>query len=258
MIILIHSSKTMKPTTPIGIKLSEPTFIKQAKEITKYLGGLNFGQIQKTMGVSKNLATEVEEIISKWSTAGKGAAMYTFRGDVYSGLQVASLNKADVEYASRHLRIISGLYGILKPLDGIAPYRLEMGYKLPSAKYNNLYAFWADNLSKTLPKESITINLTSSEYGKAIIPYIDKSTVISPRFLTYNKATKSNSTVAVHSKIARGAYANWLIKNRVDKTDELKKFNELGYEYNAKLSSESEPTYVCEEFGGKGLSVRLK
>ena len=258
MIILIHSSKTMKPTTPDGIKLSEPTFIKQATEISNYLGSLDPGQIQKNMGVSKNLASEIQKTINGWSTASKGAAMYTFRGDVYSGLQVASLNKADVEYASKHLRIISGLYGILKPLDGIAPYRLEMGYKLPGVKYSSLYAFWADNLSKTLPKKSITINLTSAEYGKAIIPYLNKSKVISPRFLTYNKLTKNNSTVAVHSKIARGAYANWLIKNRVVKTDELKEFNELGYEYSAELSSESEPTYVCEEFGGKGLSVRLK
>ena len=258
MEIIIHSSKTMKPTTPNGIKLSEPTFIKQATEITKYLGRLNLGQIQKTMGVSEKLASEIQKTIECWGTASSGAAMYTFRGDVYSGLQVDTFTSADVEYANGHLRIISGLYGLLRPLDRIAPYRLEMGYKLPSTKYNSLYAFWADSLFKTLPKESTTINLTSSEYGKAIIPYLDKSKVISPRFLTYNKITKNIASVAVHSKIARGAYANWLVKNRVDKIGGLKKFNELGYEYNAKLSSEAEPTYVCEEFGGKGLSVRLK
>ena len=258
MEVLIHSSKTMKPTTPSEFKLSEPVFIKQATEIAKYLNSLDVRQIQKTMGVSENLALEIIETINSWSIAKQGAAMYTFRGDVYSGLQVGNLSVADVEYANKHLRIISGLYGILKPLDGISPYRLEMGYKLPNKQYSNLYAFWADQLAKTLPEKSKIVNLTSAEYGKAIIKYLEKSRVISPRFLTYDKSTRTNKTVAVHSKIARGAFANWLIKKQVDKSSDLINFNDLGYEFRANLSSELEPSYVCKEFGGKGLSVRLK
>ena len=248
----------MKPTTPNGLALSEPVYIANAQEIAKYLGTLRTNEIQKTMGVSKNLAIEVEEIISQWSTVSKGAAMFSFRGDVYSGLQVDSFSNQDIAYANDHLRIISGLYGILRPLDAISPYRLEMAYKLPNAKFKNLYKYWGTNLADTISNESIIINLTSEEYSKAIIPYIEKAEVITPRFYTLSPKTNKYTTVAVHSKIARGAFSHWLIKHRVKETKKLKDFNALGYKYDATISKESQPGFVCKEFGGKGLSVRLK
>ena len=258
MIILLHSSKTMKPHTPAGFKLSEPELLNSAKEIANYLKTLSTKEIKDAMKVSDKLAEEVKNIIERWGKDDSGAAMFTFRGDIYSGLQVDSFNKKHIEFAQKHLLILSGLYGVLRPLDEVYPYRLEMGYKLPDKKYNSLYEHWGDKLSSLVSANQKIINLTSIEYGKAIIPKLEKSNVVAPVFYTYNSATRKNTTVAVHSKIARGAFAHWLIKNRADDKTDIAKFNEIGYNYEPSLSSPSSPTFVCKEFGGKGLSVRLK
>lgn len=215
-------------------------------------------QIQSAMQVSANLSIEVSEILKNWSAVkNQGAAMFSFRGDVYSGLQVDDFDKQDIRYANEHLRIISGLYGILRPLDSVTAYRLEMGYKLPNTKFSNLYKYWGDKLARSLPAGQPIINLTSAEYGKAILPYLN-SKIVTPKFLSYDTKSNSYKTVAVHSKIARGAFAHWLIKHRVKSLDELNAFDELGYKYESSQSTELEPVFMCKEFGGKGLSVRLK
>ena len=258
MIILLHSYKTMKPHSPAGFNLSKPELSSGAKEIADYLKTLSAKDIKDTMKLSDKLAEEVKNIVEMWGKDDSGAAMFTFRGDIYSGLQVDSFDKKDIEFAQKHLLILSGLYGILKPLDEVYPYRLEMGYKLPDKKYNSLYEYWGDKLSSLLNPNEKVINLTSLEYGKMIIPKLEKSNVVAPIFYTYNSYTRKNTTVAVHSKIARGAFAHWLIKNRADDKTDITKFNEVGYSYEPSLSSPSSPTFVCKEFGGKGLSVRLK
>ena len=259
MIILLHSSKTMKVTKLVGLELSKPALAAQAQELGGYLSGLKLKEIESIMGVSSSLAQEIMATASSWPAAkGKGSALHSFRGDVFSGLQVASFNKKDLAYANQHLKIVSGLYGLLRPLDAVAPYRLEMGYKLTREPYTSLYKFWGDSLAKLLPAGQPIINLTSLEYGRAIVPYLDKSLVISPRFYTYNAKTRQYTSVAVHSKIARGAFAHWLITQRIDKVSGLNNFDEIGYRYEASLSTPQAPAFVCREFMGKGLSVRLK
>jgi len=258
MIILLHSSKTMKPSSIKGLKMSKPKLSYEANELAEYLKTLDIKQLKDTMKVSDKLAEEVKTIIDSWGKSKSGSAMFTFRGDIYSGLQVDSFDKKDIEFAQKNLLIISGLYGILKPLDEVSPYRLEMGYKLPNNRYSNLYKYWGDKLSTLINKKDLVINLTSLEYGKAIIPKLNKNKVVTPVFYTYNPNTHKNTIVAVHSKIARGAFAHWLIKNRSNNDTDVTKFNEIGYRYEASLSLPSSPTFVCREFGGKGLSVRLK
>lgn len=259
MVILIHSSKTMKPTLAKGFGLSKPKFAKEASVIADYLRTLTSKQIQASMQVSTKLAGEIQKILKDWSDkATQGAAMFSFRGDVYSGLQVESFNDSDIKYANEHLRILSGLYGILRPLDGVCTYRLEMGYKLPNSKFNSLYRYWGARLAETIPTNQLVVNLTSEEYGKAILPFLDKSKVISPKFVSFDTKLGNYKTIAVHSKIARGAFAHWLIKNQLKDVDSLTEFNELGYKYVSSLSTELEPLHKCEQFGGKGLSVRLK
>lgn len=184
-------------------------------------------------------------------------AIDCFLGDIYSGLQAASLDTTDRAYAQKHLRILSGLYGILRPLDGISPYRLEMAYRLPNDTYQNLYKFWGDSLAKTIGQDELIINVSSVEYSKALLPYLPNATVITPRFLTVGPKTKEPKFVVVHAKIARGAYARWLIKDRVITADDLRNFSDLNYKYDASLSTPQEPVYVAQEFGGLGLSVRL-
>ena len=258
MIILLHSSKTMKPSSFKGLKMSKPELLENSKELAEYLKTLDIKQLKDTMKVSDKLAVEVKNIINFWGEDNTGMAMFTFRGDIYSGLQVDSFDKKDIEFAQKNLLIISGLYGILKPLDEVSPYRLEMGYKLPNKKYSSLYKYWGDKLSTLINKKDLVINLTSVEYGKVIIPKLDKNKIITPVFYTYNPSSHKNTTVAVHSKIARGAFAHWLIKNRANNDIDVTKFNEIGYRYETRLSLPNSPTFVCHEFGGKGLSVRLK
>lgn len=259
MIILIHSSKTMKPTPADGYKLLKPEFLKEATEIAEYLKSLSEKQIQSAMQVSAKLSAEIIQVLNDWSVVkNQGAAMFSFRGDVYSGLQVDDFSDSDISYANDQLRILSGLYGILRPLDSVCAYRLEMGYKLPEAKFSNLYKYWGEKLANSLPAGQPIINLTSAEYGRVILPYLKSSVIIAPQFLSRDAKSKTYKTVAVHSKIARGAFAHWLIKKHIDNTDEIIGFNELGYKYEAGLSTKLAPVFRCKDFGGKGLSIRLK
>jgi cytoplasmic iron level regulating protein YaaA (DUF328/UPF0246 family) len=146
---------------------------------------------------------------------------------------------------------------VLRPLDGIYPYRLEMGYRLPDEPFKNLYTFWGKSIADTIPIDEPIINLSAVEYSKTVTPYVNTARTITPKFLTVNPKTKEPTFVVVHAKIARGAFARWLIQNRIEIVQDLNKYNELGYTYNESLSSDLEPVFVCEQFGGLGLSIRL-
>lgn len=260
MIILIHTSKTMKAKTPDGVKLSKLEFSSEAIELAKYLKKLNGKSISDLMSISPKLTIQTKEIIDNWSldASVQTTAVDTFVGDIYSGLQVDSWTQKDRIYAQENLRIISGLYGLLKPNDGIMPYRLEMGYRLNGNGFKNLYEFWSDKLAKTLPSSGKIINVSADEYTKAILPYVDKNRVITPKFLTISPKTGEPTFVVVHAKIARGAFANWLIKQKAEDNLDLTKFDDLGYKYNKGLSLPGQPAYICKKFEGIGLSVRLK
>ncbi len=184
------------------------------------------------------------------------AAVESFRGDIYSGLRALDFTPAERQYAQEHLYILSGLYGILRPYDAILPYRLEAAYRIPDTPFDNLYAFWKDDIAAILTKNTTIINLMSKEYEKLVTPYLPQR-IIRPRFLTVHPKTKKPTLVAVHLKIARGAYARWLIKNQVHDFDPTQ-FDDLGYHYDAQLSEQDVPTYVCDTFGGLGLSQRSK
>ena len=258
VIFLLHSSKTMRSISGGAAKTAAPEFLAQARELAKYIKSLSVVEIAAVMKVSPALAEKTKTLIGSWSSApGKESpAIDSFLGDIYSGVQAHDLNRRDRNFAQKHLRIISGLYGVLKPLDGIAPYRLEMGYRLPDDRYRNLYSFWGDSLAQRMQGEDI-INLSSGEYGNAVLPYVGDVEVVTPKFLSVSMKTKEPTFVVVHAKIARGACSHWLIKNRVQSFDDLKMFDEIGYKYNKKLSTPSEPVFVAKEFGGLGLSVRL-
>jgi len=260
MIILLHSSKTMKTPHNLGGHVQQPELLNKAKELANYLKTLSPAQVAKVMQISAQLAEKTSQTIANWDTAPahQSLAIDSFVGDIYSGLQASQLHAADRTYANQNLRILSGLYGILKPLDAICPYRLEMGYRLPDVPYQNLYQFWGDRIARTLPDEGWIINLTAVEYAKTITPFVDNQRIITPRFLTFNPQTKQTTFVVVHAKVARGAFAHWMIKHRVEDVNDLHKFNDLGYTYEPTLSTAGEPAFVCHEFGGLGLSVRLK
>lgn len=260
MIILLHSSKTMRSQAGTTPPLRSPILMSQAIQLAAYLKTLSAGQLVKPMHISPALAAKTQALLATWSTepAKQSRAIDSFVGDIYSGLQADSLSAGDREYADETLRILSGLYGIIRPLDGIAPYRLEMGYTFPGAPFKNLYTFWGQAIADTLPSTGLIVNVSSVEYTKAVLPYMDAARVVAPRFLTADPKTGEPTFVVVHAKIARGAFARWLITSRATDDSDLTKFTDIGYAYDASLSTPEEPTFVCKEFGGIGLSMRLR
>jgi uncharacterized protein len=265
MIILMHSSKTMRPSPAAsgGRRIGVPPLLEQATELVTYLRTLPDDQLVRIMAVSAELAARTRQQYAQWSTEPQrqSPAAATFVGDIYSGLQVDTFAASDRAYADRHLRILSGLYGIMRPFDGVCPYRLEMGYRLPPGPYANLYRFWGDSIAAQLPAEGWIVNLAANEYSKAVLPHVDAGRVVTPRFLTVDPKSGKPKFVVVHAKIARGAFARWLVTRRLadsaDPVDALRGFDEIGYRYDEASSVPGEPAFVCQEFGGKGLSVRL-
>lgn len=257
MQILIHSSKTMRIPANVKSSLDTPVFLDDAKKLLKKYAHLTDEETAKLMAVSSKKAAEVRDIHAAWlkNTDRLVPAVDVFVGDIYSGLQVQAWSDHDREYAQKHLLILSGLYGALRACDGISPYRLEMGYKLPDG--SSLYVFWDKKIANILPASTSTIvNLSAVEYTKALLPFVELP-VVTPKFLTISPKTGEPTFVTVHTKIARGAFAGWLIQNRIDDVDQLKDFTLLNYAYNKKLSTAEQPVFVCKEFGGIGLSVRL-
>ncbi|MDB5183882.1 MAG: hypothetical protein JWO07_563 [Candidatus Saccharibacteria bacterium] len=255
--ILLHSSKTMRvpevPTAPLG----GPKLIDQATKLAAEFRKLAPVQLAKIMQISSVKAAGVQKMYAGWSddAALQTPAIDAFIGDIYSGLQVQTWSDGDRDYAQRHLLILSGLYGALRACDGIMPYRLEMGYKLPDG--GSLYDFWGDAIAGVLPADTTqVINLSSVEYTRAVLPYTDVP-VVTPKFLTVSPKTGEAIFVTVHAKIARGAFARWLIQNKIENVAELKNFAELNYSYDASASTPEQPVFVCQDFGGIGLSVRL-
>ena len=260
MIILIHTSKTMRPAgSGSGNLISQPVLLVKSKELSSYLKTLSVRDIQLTMKISEKMAKTTKELIEGWTDQSQylRPAIDSFLGDIYSGLQVATLTEQDRTYAQKHLRILSGLYGVLKPLDGIYPYRFEMGYRVPDPKYSNLYSYWDTAIVDTLPENETIIDLSAVEYGKTVTKYVELSRIVTPRFLTVSPKTGEPTFVVVHAKIARGAFANWMIRQRVEDVAQLKDFAEIGYRYDETLSAPGIPVFVCHEFKGLGLSVRL-
>ncbi len=256
----MHSSKTMRVPASGHRPTGTPVLLDRAEELIEYLRGLSPPQLAKIMTISAELATKTSEQYAAWTTEGsrQSPAVETFVGDIYSGLRVDSFSSADRAFADRHVRVLSGLYGILRPFDGISPYRLEMGYRLPPGPYASLYRFWGTAIADQLPAEAEIVNLAAGEYSKTVTEYVDPQRVMTPKFLTVDPKTKQPKFIVVHAKIARGAFARWLVTGRVTTPGAaVEKFSEIGYAYDDRLSTPTEPVFVCQEFGGKGLSVRL-
>lgn len=265
MVILLHTSKTMRHVEASSIPQSV-AISKETLQLAHYLKTLDVNQIKKTMSLSDTKAQQTYELIQSFDkNVPTLPALDIFLGDIYSGLQVQTFTDADRDYANdNHLFILSGLYGVLKPLDPVQPYRLEMGYKLPGNAHDasqpnitSLYAFWGDIIAKKLPEGQIIINVSAVEYTKAVVKYLDTPVIITPKFLTVSPKTGEPTFVTVHAKIARGAFARWIIQNRIEDPTKLKEFKDIGYSYDSQLSTVDQPVFVAKEFKGLGLSVRL-
>ncbi len=249
MLMLLSPAKAMNfDEVPDAPKATKPTLKKDYAEITNVAQKLNRADIKKLMGISDTLVDLNYERFQALKTSGKvtGAkqAALTFAGDVYRGLDANSLTADDLEFAQDHLRILSGLYGLLRPLDGIQPYRLEMGSRLKNPRGANLHAFWGETLARELDKavkshdDPTIVCLASNEYAKGV----DRK-ALKAKFIMFNfKEVKDGKTRAmmIFVKQARGMMARWAIEKRITKAEDLKKFSVGGYKFSKSLSSDDE------------------
>jgi len=259
VIILLQSSKTMRSPRPLGVVPRTLLLGAKAQRLGLYVASLPVAKIARIMGVSRLLAEKVADNAAAWSMSPEkqSLAIDSFIGDIYSGLRAGELSAADREYADQVLCILSGQYGALRPFDGICPYRVEMAYRFPEREFSDMYAYWGEAVRDVIP-EGTVVNLTSLEYGRTVVPFLDPARVVTPKFLSLDPKTGKPTAVAVHAKIARGAFARWLITSRITDPARFSEFSDLGYSFDQSSSQPGVPVFICREFGGKGLSIRLR
>jgi len=256
MIHILSPAKSLDfESSPQSEAHSIAEFQEQSSALIKKAKTFSKKKLEQLMGISKSLAELNHQRYIDWvpiHEAGNGKqALLSFTGDVYRGLDVKSMNEKDLTFAQGHLRILSGLYGILRPMDLIQPYRLEMGTRMNVGRKKNLYEFWGDTLTNALNKEienhkdQTLINLASNEYFKAVKVKGFKGEIISPQFRdAKNGEYKSIMTFA---KLARGYMSRFIIQNKIDKAEDILAFDLNGYRYNNELSSKEEPVFTREE-----------
>lgn len=246
MLIVISPSKTLDYETPTKTKRStKPVFLQDSEELVTQLRGMSTGRIAKLMHISPTLAELNRNRYHDWhipfTKSNAKQAILAFKGDVYAGLDAVSLAEDDLAFAQIHLRILSGLYGALRPLDLMQAYRLEMGTGLKNSRGTDLYAFWGEKITNELNKDlkktgdGILINLASSEYFKSVNGDTLKASVITPDFR--EKKNGRYRFFSFYGKKARGLMSRYIIKNRLTDPEDIKSFNLEGYRYNKGLSS---------------------
>ncbi|MHA6289289.1 peroxide stress protein YaaA [Maricaulis sp. CAU 1757] len=236
MLILLSPAKNMN-FDPVGrdLDLTEPPLIDETRILSKTTRQLSLNKLKSMMKINDDLARLNRDRFQAFDTEAPGekAAAFAFNGEVYRGLDATSLGDEDLAWAQDHVRILSGMYGLLRPLDGIHPYRLEMGRKLHTRRGETLYDFWGDRIARelnTLQSDNpVVLNLASNEYFKSVDKKTLKGRVITATF----KEEKDGQLRAlmVYAKKARGLMARWVIENRVEDPDELVKFDLGGYRY---------------------------
>lgn len=246
MLFLLSPAKTLDYDSPLQTQLfSEPLFVEESAQLIRALKPKSAPEIAKLMSISPALAELNVARYAQWTSKSTHRnarpAVLTFDGDVYEGLQAQTLKEKDLEWAQEHLAILSGLYGVLRPLDLMQPYRLEMGTKLANAKGKNLYDYWktvvAPYLNQRLSqdKQPVVVNLASEEYFKAVDTKALKARVIQCIF----KDGKAGAfkIVSFYAKRARGLMARFAIEQRAQTPEALQAFNSEGYVYQPTLST---------------------
>lgn len=217
-------------------------FVKENKEILSVLKTLKQEDIQQLMSISPKIGNDVKAYIDGWDHSFQFAAIEMFSGEAFKGFDVQSLSLDLHQQLDDRLRILSGMYGMLRPLDRVAPYRLEMKTSLQIGSNKHLYAFWGPKMAGILNKEcDLLINLASSEYSRSVLPYWKKP-VITPHFLESNGGNPK--MVMMFAKKARGKMARTLVEYTLENIEDLKAYNKDGYQFNASLSSEYEWYFI--------------
>ncbi|MDE1182703.1 peroxide stress protein YaaA [Paraburkholderia sp.] len=253
MIIVLSPAKSLDYDTPPHIKKHTiPDFVDDAAELIGGLRRLSPQQIGTLMSISDPLAQLNFQRYHDWSTRfdtdNAKQAVLAFNGDVYEGFSAKTLSAADLDYAQNHVRVLSGLYGLLRPLDLLQPYRLEMGTRFANARGKDLYAFWGERITQALNTQlkkntkatRVLVNCASEEYFKSVKPKLLDAPVITPVFQDWKGGRYK--IISFHAKRARGLMARFAVENRVNEPEQLKAFDAEGYGFDADASNDS--TYI--------------
>ena len=252
MLVVISPAKKLSVEGDKPAWFTTPQFVANSEKLIDELKKYSPKKLRELMTISDDLAQLNVGRYQQWSVSHQientKQAVFTFTGEVYAGLNATSFKKNELEYAQQHLRILSGLYGILKPMDAIYAHRLEMGTKLKIGKKSNLYEFWGDTIVDeinnvlTENKDKAIVNLASNEYFKSINKKKLSVPVITPVFKDFSNG--QYKTVMVYAKKARGAMAAFIIKNKIKNIVELTAFDTDGYLFNEEASSPKELVFL--------------
>ena len=256
MLILVSPAKSLDyETPPLVADNTQPLFLDDSQELIDQLKKLPPAKVGKLMNISDKLAQLNAQRFKEWkqplTTDTAKQCLFAFQGDVYKGMDADTMKKNDVKFAQKHLRILSGLYGVLRPLDLMLPYRLEMGIKFVNKRGQNLYHFWGDSVTDVLNaeldnlKKPFVVNLASNEYFKVVNKNKLVTDTISPVFK--DKKNGEYKLISFYAKKARGMMARYIIDNRVLKPADLQDFDTAGYKYNKKMSTDSEPVFTRDK-----------
>lgn len=245
MLIVISSAKILDfRTKPFLEEYTQPAFIDRSAQLMDVLRKLKKKEIAELLSVNPSIAALNFERYTNWQVPftpeNAKQAMLVFKGEVYRGLKAWTMEPSEYRYAQDHLRILSGLYGLLRPLDFMQPYRLEMGIKLRTAQAPTIYRFWGDAITKNLNdalkpmKVPVLINLASAEYFKVINKRLLAAPIITPEFMEGRQ--DGYKSIVVYLKKARGMLSRFIIKHQLTDPEDIKGFNEEGYMYNSRLS----------------------
>lgn len=253
MIITLSPSKGLDFASPPATNLfSQPQQLDDSQLLIDALRRIDAASLRQLMEISENIAAlnvaRYDAFTTPFTLQNARQALFAFKGDVYSGIEVDSFSEDDLQYAQQHLRILSGLYGVLRPLDLIQPYRLEMKTKLANPRGDNLYQFWGESITQALnqllvrQQQPVLVNLASNEYFKSVKPKL-----LEGRLLTINfKEVKDGKArvIAIFAKRARGMMADYLLRNRIEDAQQIKRFRREGYRFSKADSDERQWTFT--------------
>lgn len=256
MLMVISPAKNLDyKTAPTTKKYTQPDMLEHSQLLIDELKNLSPQDVSKLMGISDKLGglnyDRYQQFGQPFDTHNAKQAVLAFNGDVYTGLDAPQLSEKELHFAQKHLRILSGLYGLLKPLDLMQPYRLEMGTKFTNVRGKDLYAFWGDIITdalnaqlKTL-KTDVLINLASNEYFKSVNKKALKATIYTPVFKDWK--TDKYKVISFYAKKARGLMSAYIIKNQLSCVNQLKDFDSEGYSYNDAMSEGNQLVFTRKQ-----------
>ena len=256
MLALVSPAKTLDYESALPTDTyTLPRLLEHSQELIDVSRKLTAADLSCLMSVSEKIAKLNVERFNDWQSelnfSNSRQALFAFKGDVYTGLDAYNLNEQHIEFAQNHLRMLSGLYGLLRPLDLMMPYRLEMGTKLNNPRGHNLYQFWGDRITHLINDDleqansELLVNIASDEYYKSIIERKVKAEIIKPVFL--DQKNGKYKVISFYAKKARGLMARYIIENQLNQAEDLKSFNSEGYYFDAESSLNGELVFKRDE-----------